>query len=208
MIQKINYRDQVRKWLLNTMFEGKLKPKDSLSLAALARELDVSVTPIREALSQLEYSKIIESVPNRGFRIPPLANQEALHLYRLIATLEELAISNSAYQKKTIHKLEKINDAFMSATSALERINYDMQFHHVLVSHYPDAYTQQIIADIKTRIFFYELAFMKDTNFSDESNQQHQTIIKLLTQDATLEAAKEAKANWLIVVPFIHSLED
>ena len=69
MIKKTIFRDQVREYLLREMRLGNLQEGETINLAALARELDVSVTPIREALTQLQQSRIITAIPNRGFII-------------------------------------------------------------------------------------------------------------------------------------------
>jgi len=72
MIVKPSFRDEVREFLLNEMKKGNLHEGQTINLAALARKLGVSVTPIREALTQLQQSRIITAIPNRGFIISPL----------------------------------------------------------------------------------------------------------------------------------------
>ena len=106
MITKISYRDQVREYLQNQMLLGNLDAGQTLSLAGLARELNVSVTPIREALTQLEQAKIIGSIPNRGFVILNIDTSEAKNVYELIATLEALAIENSAFSVSAVKELK------------------------------------------------------------------------------------------------------
>ena len=54
MIVRMNLRDQVRDYLLSEMITGNLKTGKTINLAALSRHLKVSVTPIREALTQLQ----------------------------------------------------------------------------------------------------------------------------------------------------------
>jgi len=95
MIMKVNLRTQVRDHLLSEMIKGKLKIGKTLNLAALSRELNISVTPIREALTQLQQANIIKAIPNRGFIIAPLDVKEAEDLYSLVASLEVMAIENS-----------------------------------------------------------------------------------------------------------------
>ena len=96
MIKKVLFRNQVREYLISKMQTGALQDGQLLSLAGIARELEVSVTPIREALTQLEQSNIVVGIPNRGFGIPKLDNKEAKNVYELIAALESLAITNAS----------------------------------------------------------------------------------------------------------------
>ncbi len=200
MIEKINYRDQVRDLLLNKMRYGVLDPKKSISLASLARELDVSVTPIREALSQLQTSGIVEAIPNRGFFIPELSNEEAQNLYELVISLESLAIRNSSFSKNTIKKLETANKIFKNADDEIQRINADIDFHNLLTSNYKNPIALKILSDLKTRIFYYEVDFMSTRKNYSNSDDEHQQIIEHL-KNYNLEGACEIlKENWLKVL--------
>ncbi|CAM4356427.1 GntR family transcriptional regulator [Subsaximicrobium wynnwilliamsii] len=200
MITKITYRNQVRELILDKMKTGELKAGESLSLASIARDLEVSVTPIREALTQLEQSRIIKSAPNRGFIIPELNNVIAKDLYQLVATLESLAIENSVYSKSIIKKLKKQQEKIETSNNAIDRVNEDIIFHNILTSQYKNETAQQILLDLKTRIFFYELEFM---SLDNSLNQQHNQIINYLENGQIKDAVKILKLNWLQVLDFL-----
>ncbi len=205
MITKITYRDQVRELLLDKLRSGDIKPGNSLSLASISRELDVSVTPIREALTQLEHSRIIESVPNRGFIIPELNNEEAKNLYQLVATLESLAIKESNFNEETIKKLKKQQLKFESCKNPIDRIYADMEFHSLLTSNYKNETAQQILFDLKVRIFFYEVKFMEDTDYHKNSENHHNQIIHHLENKQVTKATTLVKSNWLQILNYMTS---
>ena len=73
MIQKYIFRDAIKDVLLNFMLENSIKPGERISLAAIAKKLDVSVTPIREALTQLSETGIVTYKANRGFFVTELS---------------------------------------------------------------------------------------------------------------------------------------
>ncbi len=202
MIEKINYRDQVRDLLLQKMRNGALNPKKSISLASLARELDVSVTPIREALTQLQTSGIIEAIPNRGFFIPELNHREAANLYELVVSLESLAIRNSSFSEKTIKKLQKTNKIFKNADDEIQRINADIDFHNLLTSNYKNPMALKILSDLKTRIFYYEVDFMSRRKNYSNSDDEHQQIIEHLKNNNPEGACEILKDNWLKVLDY------
>ncbi len=203
MIAKISFRDQVREHLQIQMLSGKLNAGQTLSLAGLARELDVSVTPIREALTQLEQAKIISSIPNRGFIISDIDTNEAKNIYELIATLESLAIENSEFSESDFIALNTAQIKFNQAKTAIERVKADLDFHEYLTKNYDNPFARQIIKDLKTRIFFYEKSYMEDVGFTDISDDQHLEIIELLKTGKQKQAAKLIKKNWLIILKFI-----
>ena len=55
----VNHRDKVREHLLKEMQKGRLQPGQNINLAAVAIVLGISVTPIREALTQLQQAHIV-----------------------------------------------------------------------------------------------------------------------------------------------------
>ncbi|XOV67790.1 MAG: GntR family transcriptional regulator [Fluviicola sp.] len=204
MIQKITYRDQVRILILDKMKSGEFKSGDTLSIAKIARELEVSVTPIREALTQLEYSGIIKSVPNRGFIIPELSTELAIELYELVASLEVLAVENSQFSKSLISQLEEQQKVIEKSTNAIDRIKSDMHFHTLLTSQYDNKTAQQMLLDLKTRIFFYEMEFMKSATFHEVSENHHYQIIDHLKNGQIEAATRVIKANWLQILNHIN----
>lgn len=203
MIVKINFRDQVRDILLERMKSGILNAGDAISLAKLSRELEVSVTPIREALTQLQQANIIEAIPNRGFVIPEISTTDVKDLYQLVASLECLAIEHTTFPTSLLEKLKKQQQRFKATTNAIDRINADMVFHELLTSAYPNKTAQRILEDLKIRIFFYEKRFMEEHGFYEDSSHHHERIIECLEKDNTPAAAVLLKKNWLQIIKYI-----
>lgn len=203
MIKKINLRDQVRDYLLFEMKQGKLNIGKTINLAALSRELGVSVTPIREALTQLQQSHIIKAVPNRGFIIAELDVKEAEDLYGLVASLEVMAIENSQFDQEHIDALRRQQDVFENAQDAISRIQADLEFHHLLTKGYENELALKILQDLRTRIFFYERAFTSDDSFYNKSDNQHEAIISAIADDNVPTASLLLKMNWMLILNYI-----
>ncbi|MEP2238932.1 MAG: GntR family transcriptional regulator [Maribacter sp.] len=203
MLLKKNLRDQVRDYLLSEMVTGNLKTGKTINLAALARHLKVSVTPIREALTQLQQSHIIKAVPNRGFIIAELDVEEAEDLYELVANLEVMAIENSEFTEAHIVELKKQQQVFENATDAISRIQADLEFHRLLTKNYKNNLALKILHDLKTRIFFYERAFTNDDSFYNKSDNQHESIISAIADDNVPTASLLLKMNWMLILNYI-----
>jgi len=200
---KQSFRDDVRQYLLHQMRDGHLNAGDSVNLAALARKLKVSVTPIREALTQLQQSQVIEAIPNRGFFIKGLSHKEAKNLYEIVAQLEVLALEESTFDAETIANLRTQQQRILAAKNPLERINAYMDFHQLLTKNYNNTVAQQILGDLKTRVFLYEKAFMSDETFYYNTDNQHEAIISAIEEDNLPSAALVLKMNWLLVQDYI-----
>ena len=203
MPEKIIVRDKVRGYLLEQMTTGKLNAGQPLNLAALARTLNVSVTPIREALTQLQQSNLIKAIPNRGFVISELNYNEAKDLYELVADLEVLALEHSIIEEGSIMRLKAQQTIFKNAVDTISRINAKLEFHRLLTENYKNALAQQLLADLKTRIFFYERAFMSDDEVYSKSDNQHDGIISAIEDDNVPTAALLLKMNWMLILNYI-----
>jgi len=56
--------------------DGRLEPGATVSIDGTARELDVSPTPVREALARLEHTGMVLRVALKGYRVAPLFSRE------------------------------------------------------------------------------------------------------------------------------------
>lgn len=182
---------------------GELDPGQRINLAALARVLNVSVTPIREALTQLQQSHIVRAIPNRGFIIAEVNHEEAKNLYELVAHLEVLALEQSTFDEATIDALKKQRTLIAETEESLERVYAYMEFHRLLTANYHNAVVQQILKDLKSRVFFYEREFMADDSFHYNSNDQHDAIISAIEDNNIPSAALVLKMNWMFVQDYI-----
>jgi GntR family transcriptional regulator, rspAB operon transcriptional repressor len=74
------------------ILDGKLAPGAVMSQVALAEELGISRTPLREALRMLQGEGLVESEPNRRVRVAPMTPADLEQLYVMRVTLEAEAL--------------------------------------------------------------------------------------------------------------------
>ena len=87
----VSRADYVYCRLLEEIRSGKFQPGDRLREVDLATRLNVSRTPVREAIRRLASEGLIELAPGRGVKIIELTRQQVRELYFLRATLEGAA---------------------------------------------------------------------------------------------------------------------
>ena len=68
--------DHVYEELLASLMDGRLEPGAVVSIDGTARELDVSPTPVREALARLEHTGMVRRVALKGYRVAPVFTQD------------------------------------------------------------------------------------------------------------------------------------
>src|SRR6202042_3233207 len=71
--------EYVHRRVREAILESELPPGETMSQVALAEELGVSRTPLREALRMLQGEGLIEARPNRRVRVAPISAAEMAH---------------------------------------------------------------------------------------------------------------------------------
>lgn len=69
---RVPLADRAYDELLLQMISGRRPPGDWLNTYALAREMNLSATPVREALARLEPTGFVRRHPSRGYEVAPL----------------------------------------------------------------------------------------------------------------------------------------
>lgn len=84
--------DDVRDAVVEAILAGKFAPGERLVETNVARDLDVSRGPVREAFRQLAEQGLLVLSAHRGARVSALAGADAYEVYSLMAIAEHLAL--------------------------------------------------------------------------------------------------------------------
>jgi DNA-binding GntR family transcriptional regulator len=76
--------------LRELIIHNQLPPGKRLTEQALCERLEVSRTPLREALKVLAHEGLVEILPNRGARVVQLTREDVRHLFEVIGALESM----------------------------------------------------------------------------------------------------------------------
>ena len=90
-------RDEVYSTILDMLLGGVFQPEESLSIDGLARDLDVSPTPVREAMVEMEHTGLVERLARRGYRVAPPISTEQIRKLIDVRKLLELQAVDWAY---------------------------------------------------------------------------------------------------------------
>lgn len=75
---------------------GALEPGERLPIEELAKSLDMSPMPVREALRRLHSVGLVENIPHRGARVTELSIIDLREVYEARLALEPLAVGHAA----------------------------------------------------------------------------------------------------------------
>lgn len=168
---------------------GDLKPGSRINEVALARELGVSRTPLREALARLAADGVVISQPRIGFSVPPLSPAELEQLYPIRAVLDPGALRMAGLPDRArIQRLRKLNDKLGQATDPVGAVELDERWHLELLGHCPNKLILDLIRHFMWRTKRYELALMRSEPKAGRASGDHERIIAAL-EAGDLDAA-------------------
>ncbi|MFE5774462.1 GntR family transcriptional regulator [Brachybacterium sp. NPDC056505] len=131
-------RADVQEGIQNRLVQGNWRPGSRLSIDGLARELDVSPTPVREALVALERSGLIEYKALKGFVVaPPLSAEQMDELIDARLILETAAFTRAFAEWEGL--LEDLRAAHAAHTAIGDRIAAAGEPDYALLHEYFDA---------------------------------------------------------------------
>ncbi|MDO5033375.1 MAG: GntR family transcriptional regulator [Eubacteriales bacterium] len=182
----LSLRDIVYDYLVQQINSGKLKPNDRIIESVLAEELDISRTPIREALIQLASEGIIENIPRKGFRVRQLDVGKVIELYEMLSMIDSHVAGKMANKldDDKIAELQKfidLMDLAISNNDPSSYYDYQAAFHDV----YIHAYHNKLIVDEFDRLrktFIRKNYHFTSTHNIQEilqsTNNEHKTILE------------------------------
>ena len=91
---------KVYRQLRDLLVTGQLEPGEKISLRSLAQSLDVSVQPVREAVSRLIADEALEVLPNRAVRVPMMTDRRFEELTRVRLAIEGFAVETAAIARE------------------------------------------------------------------------------------------------------------
>jgi DNA-binding GntR family transcriptional regulator len=123
--------------LRDSILRGVLRPGQRLKSAELARQLGVSMMPIREALKQLAVDGLVTNVPHVGAAVSPLDVDELWQMIPVRCHLEGLA-TRLAVARMTDADIAALRDNVARAREQAERADshalwlMNLEFHALL----------------------------------------------------------------------------
>jgi DNA-binding GntR family transcriptional regulator len=119
------------------LFNNEILPGRKISYRQLAEKLDMSLTPVIQALKRLEYQGLVRHEPNRGYFTEPMSLQEVQEIYDMREILEISLLPDGMknLDEAAIRRLRQLVDAVNTANAANDlnqRIRKDREFHLTL----------------------------------------------------------------------------
>jgi DNA-binding GntR family transcriptional regulator len=166
-----------------------------LSENALAAELGVSKTPVREALLRLKMEGLVSILPQRGTVVFDMTADEIREMGELRETLEVTALLLSAERNRDplIRKLDGIVGAMGVALADNHTVAYrnlDADFHQAFFEHCGNTYFLRTYESFAFRVKALRTRLSVDPSLNRSSYRDHQAIAAQIDTGAIEDAAE------------------
>ena len=137
-IERLSLHEEVTHRLRDMIVQGVLAPGERIQEMALAQQMKVSRTPIREALKVLTAEGLVQLMPLRGAVVRKFSAKDARDMLEVIALLEEYA-GHKACQAtdERIDAVLRMHEVMARLYAARDRRAYferNQQIHHALIA--------------------------------------------------------------------------
>ncbi|MEV2250708.1 GntR family transcriptional regulator [Streptomyces sp. NPDC050147] len=180
-----SYRERVADALRAALIAGELRAGEVYSAPTLAVRFGVSATPVREAMLDLAKEGLVDTVPNKGFRVTAVSEKqldEYKHIRALIEipTTAELATSADA---AALEALRPVAREIVTAAADGDLIAYveaDIRFHLGLLALSGNDHLVEVVGDLRKRSRLYGLQALVDAGRLQASAEEHLEILDAL----------------------------
>lgn len=197
--KRLNLRDQAREIIRELILDERVEPGARVNESHLAERLEISRSPIREALGQLEREGFLVNRPGIGYYVRELTAREAEELYVILADLEALAVRLAgSFTREKLDELERLNDRVAEAAGRTEKIiAANFAWHRALVAGCPNETLLEMLETLRTQVYRYEYAYFGPTVAAQKSTSFHREMLTTL-EPLDAEAARAAiEKHWL-----------
>lgn len=188
-------RDIIFEYIRKEILDGKIKPDDRLIERDIAAKLNVSRTPIREALRKLESEGFVEHVPRKGVVVRGFNSTEIEEIYDIRKELECLvvrkAISNITESdikglQVILEDLEKEENTDVAQLTA-KGLN---KFDEVILSMAKMPLLTNFVHTLKESLIRYQKINLSDAPRRKNAISEHRAILQAIINKDIVRAER------------------
>ena len=174
------------------------RPGERLNEGELARQLEVSRTPVREAMHRLVSEGLLVLVSGRGFHARPLEVKEVYDLYETRLALETVTVALAA-ERATPEWLAEIDAYLDESVRAQEEgprerlLEFDEGFHERVAEATGNLELLNMLRNVNARIHFFRWVDMQGRR--DRTQAEHRALVEAIRARDPARATEIARAH-------------
>lgn len=171
-------------YLYEEIVYNRLTPGSPLSELELAKKLETSRSPVREALMTLEGMGLVRRFPNRGCIVSPITAHDVEEIFSLRILLEQFALNRSCKRigEAGLRELLRDLEALTAESNTEDYFRTDRNLHDLIVGNCGNTRLIQILHTLNGQIEqFRRISSMQPARLA-ESRLEHIAIAKALLE--------------------------
>ena len=181
-LRRTSLRDQVLRGIRSGLVTGQFVPGVVYSAAALAAELGVSNSPVREAMLALVDEGLMEVVPNRGYRPVTLSAADTAEIIQLRELLEVPAVGVAAERgisdvRGALENLVGVIEETAVAGDIAGNLDADREFHLMLAGAGGNRRLASLVASLRDQTRLYNLRHLAESGELRASAGEHRPLL-------------------------------
>ena len=168
--------------LREDILNGRYREGSKLIESKLAKELQVSRTPVREALKQLELEGIVENIPNRGAIVLGISQQDIEDIYTIRNSIEGIA-AKWAVERITEEKLEELKEIYDLMDFYVQKNDIEgfaqlnIEFHESIYRATKSRYLEQVLKGLQYYMKRTRMKSLQVEGRIQKSQMEHKEIL-------------------------------
>jgi DNA-binding GntR family transcriptional regulator len=194
--------------LQEAILRGDLEPGSPLRLEKLARALEMSPMPVREAVRQLEALGLAEHVPHRGARVSRLSTEDLRDTYEARLALETLAVRQAAERftgedaEVATRRIEEHAAAYRADDFRRGREAH-AAFHFGLYEASGSRWLPRLIRPLWENSERYRIASLHVHGSFERRRREHQRIVEACASNAPDDAAAALRTHLVVTANLV-----
>ena len=178
-------RETVTQILRAAIISGEMAPGEVYSAPALGARFGVSATPVREAMVDLSREGLVETVPNKGFRVTAVSESDLDDIAALRVLIEPPTVREVTPRipAEAIPALREFARAIVDQAAAGDLVTYteaDRRFHLAILEYSHNQRLVSLVSDLRSHTRLYGLAGMVDRGTLAASAAEHLELVDLI----------------------------
>jgi DNA-binding GntR family transcriptional regulator len=179
--------------LRRAILSGQLTGSTRLVQAELAASLEVSTTPVREALRDLASEGLIRFDPHRGAVVEELSREQIQEVYAIRQVLEPLALRQALpnLTESDIAALRALHLRMLEEPQGAEWVDFNRNFHMMIYESAGPRLAAIIKGLVDASVMYIGASLNEVPGLREEANHGHSAIVEALA-NGDVEAATAA----------------
>ncbi len=179
--------------LRQMILTGELASGSRLVQSDLAQAMEVSTTPVREALRDLATEGLVRFDPHRGAVVPELSFDEFKEIYEFRMALEPMAIRKAvkSVTPELLRRLDELHNRMLVETNPATWVQLNRDFHMSIYEAAVSPRVAAIIRSLQDASVMYVGVALGARGLLSEANEGHEAILAAVAAgdpDAAAEA--------------------